>query len=303
MPIPVLLNPAAGPPGRAAALRAAILADGRFAVEEVASGELAAAAARLLGAGARRIVVAGGDGSVSAAASALLRHPEAELAVLPGGTLNHLATHLRLPTDPGAALDLAARGTARPLDVGWAGERLFLNTSAVGAYVTFVRLRERLERRVPYLPATLLAGLLLFFRLPRHHVAVEVEGRARTYLTPLVFVGVGERGVPTSDGAERDSDAPHGLQLIIVHGRRRARLLALGVAAARGGPRAVALRPGVDSVIVQRCRVALGRDHVRVAVDGEVCAVPAPIDYRIDHGRLRVVAPPPAATPPRGPTS
>ena len=289
MPIPVVLNRRAG---TADALRDAIVADARFALAEVEPADVGRAVADAVREGARRVVVAGGDGTVATAAAALLADGDAELAVLPGGTLNHFATHLGVPTDASAALDVAASGEVRRVDVAFVGDQLFLNTSSVGAYVTFVRLRDRLERHLPYAAASLLAGLLLFFRLPTFHVEVEVEGIARRYDTPLVFVGVGERELTTPSFAELVANGRPGLHVIVVRGRRRARMLALGLAAARGGPRAVARMPETDSFVVERCRVSVPRRTTRVSADGEVRRMEAPLDYRIERARLCVVAPP-----------
>ena len=289
MQIPVVLNRRAG---TADALRDAIVADARFALAEVEPADVGRAVADVLREGARRVVVAGGDGTVATTAAALLAQAGAEMAVLPGGTLNHFARHLGVPTETPAALDLAADGTARPVDVAFVGDQLFLNTSSVGAYVTFVRLRDRLERHLPYAAASLLAGLLLFFRLPTFHVEVEVEGIARRYDTPLVFVGVGERELTTPSFAELVANGRPGLHVIVVRGRRRARMLALGLAAARGGPRAVARLPETDSFVVERCRVSVPRRTTRVAADGEVRRMDAPLDYHVERARLCVVAPP-----------
>jgi diacylglycerol kinase family enzyme len=165
----------------------------------------------------------------------------------------------------------------------------------VGAYVRFVLLRERLEPRLGYWLASLVAGLRLFLRLPRYQVELEVEGRALAYETPLVFVGVGERSLATPALDALTGGGRPGLHVIVVRGRRRARILALSVAAARGGPRAVARMPAVDSFVVERCRVSVPRDRVLVSTDGEIQRLAAPLAYRSAPRLLRVVAPPPVA--------
>src|SRR4051812_22340935 len=63
------------------------------------------------------IVAAGGDGTVSAVASALV-DTDIALAVLPMGTLNHFARDLGVPLDPAAAVDIALKGKRRSVDVG-----------------------------------------------------------------------------------------------------------------------------------------------------------------------------------------
>jgi diacylglycerol kinase family enzyme len=298
VPIPAILNCRAG---TADALRDAIRADDRFRLEEVEPDGIREAVERALRAGAARVAVGGGDGSVVSAASVLLElgaEESVELAVLPAGTLNHFARHLGIPVEPADALAVAATGAARAVDAAFVRDRLFVNTSSVGSYVAFVRLRERLEPRFGYWLASLLAGLRLFFRLPRFRVEVEVEGQARVYETPLVFVGVGERTLTAPGLSELVANGRPGLHVIVVRGRRRARILALGLAAARGGARAVARMPEVDSFVVARCRVTVARDQVLASTDGEVVRLPVPLDYRSAPRLLRIAAPAGQAPPP-----
>src|SRR6185295_11107390 len=116
-----------------------------------------------------------------------------ELAILPGGTLNHLAKELSVPLGFADAARLAVSGRASPVDVASVNDRIFVNTSSVGAYVRFVRHRDQLEARLGYHIASLAAGVRLVVRMPTFRVTLEVEGATREYVTPLVFVGVGER--------------------------------------------------------------------------------------------------------------
>ena len=64
------------------------------------------------------------------------------LLVIPGGTFNHFAADLGIDR-MADALAALRRGTAVRIDVGLAGERLFLNTSSLGSYPAFVAIRER----------------------------------------------------------------------------------------------------------------------------------------------------------------
>src|SRR5947208_2999391 len=61
------------------------------------------------------LVVGGGDGTISAAASALVC-TDTRLGVLPLGTLNHFARDLKIPTDLDEAARLIASGQDRAVD-------------------------------------------------------------------------------------------------------------------------------------------------------------------------------------------
>src|SRR3954447_4705000 len=58
------------------------------------------------------LIVGGGDGTISAAASALVG-TETRLGILPLGTLNHFSRDLGLPTDIGEAVKVIAGGNER----------------------------------------------------------------------------------------------------------------------------------------------------------------------------------------------
>ena len=97
------------------------------------------------------------------------------------------------PTDQAKAVQVSANGNIVTTDVGTANGRVFLNTSSVGAYVVFVRTRERLERRLGYRLATIIAGLRLLGIVRPFTVELKLDGEARRYRSALLFIGVGER--------------------------------------------------------------------------------------------------------------
>lgn len=287
--IPAFVNPMAG---NAGAARAALTAVGGFDIREVPPNTLADHVRRAVDEGATRILVAGGDGTIGSAAG-VLSGTGVELAILPCGTLNHLAKDLSLPLDMEEAAKVALNGVAIPVDAAVVNDRVFLNTSSVGAYVTFVRARERLERRLGYHVASIVAGFRLLFRLPLFRVTLDVEGERREYLTPLVFIGVGERELQLPTLGARVADGRTGLHVMVIRRRSGARALATGLAAAARGVQAVARTPAMDVFLVDACQI---EPRTRIAaVDGELVKVSPPLKYRHVPGQLRVVAKPPVA--------
>ncbi len=90
-------------------------------------------------AGADVVVVAGGDGTVMAVATALA-HTGTALALLPTGTGNLLARNLELPLELPAAVEVALGGRPRQLDVGCAtldGDRATVRRFTVMAGIGF----------------------------------------------------------------------------------------------------------------------------------------------------------------------
>ena len=284
--IPAFINAAAGSADEA---REALAASDKFEVREVPPEQLAGAIRAAIDEGAPRVLVAGGDGTIATAA-ALLVGGKTELAILPGGTLNHFARDLGISTVAVEALELAHAGTSRGVDVGMVSGRIFLNTNSVGAYVHFVRMREKLEARFGYRLASAIAAFRILFRLDHIAVELEVDGKSRIYRTPIVFIGVGERELQLPSLGDRVAGGKRGLHVLVVKGRSRARLFVLALSAAARGVKTGARTPELDSFLVDRLNITIkGRNAV--AVDGELASLTSPLAYEIRHAALRVVCP------------
>jgi diacylglycerol kinase family enzyme len=283
--IPAFINPLAG---RASATRDVLSATGRFEIRDVAPESLAEGVAAAVREGAARVVVAGGDGTIGAAAGALLGS-RTELAIVPCGTLNHLAKDLAIPLAPRDAIRVALEGRAALVDSASVNGRVFLNTSSVGAYVTFVRARERLESRIGYHAASMIAGARLLFRLPVFRISLLLHGNRIDYLTPHGCRGVNARELKVPTIGARIPHGRPGLHVMVVRQRSGARALALALAAAARGVHAVSETPAMDAYLVDSLRVE-PRMHT-AAIDGEVVKVEPPLEYRHVPNSLRVVVP------------
>jgi diacylglycerol kinase family enzyme len=133
--------------------------------------------------GTRALGVAGGDGSINAAAGVAAAHG-IPLAVVPGGTLNHLARDLGLVTAGDVAAAVEA-GDAIEVDLPAIDGRRFVNTASFGSYAELVDARESLEERLGKWPAMLVA----LVRVLRRGSPVEVELDGRRRLLWMIFVG------------------------------------------------------------------------------------------------------------------
>ncbi|HJU69261.1 MAG TPA: diacylglycerol kinase family protein [Gemmatimonadaceae bacterium] len=259
-------------------------------IRELAAEDVRPSMERLARDGVRRVAVAGGDGTIAIGA-ALASKLGMELAVIPGGTLNHLAKDLGIPEALDDALRLALTGEARPVDAGSVNGHLFLNTSSVGTYVTFVRMRERLERFLGYRLASIVAAIRLLIRPRAFTVELEVEGQMRSDVTPLVFIGVSERELKLPTLGGRATNGRRGLHLMIVRGRSRARFAALAFAAAARGTRSATRSPALDAFIVNKLTIRMRRPHVYVATDGELHAMSGPLEFAWVADAVKVVVP------------
>jgi diacylglycerol kinase family enzyme len=265
-----------------------------FELEAVQPQEIESALKQSIDHGTKRILVAGGDGTIATAA-ALVAKSDVELAILPGGTLNHFAKDHNIPTDLGKAAFVASDGLVVGADIGYVNDCVFLNTSSIGAYVTFVRDREQYEKRLGYRIASALAFVRTLTELRAFTVTLEVEGAKKTYRSSLVFIAVGERELQLPKLGSRVENGKRGLHVMIVRGRKRARLFALALAGIAKGTKQAEKLPEFDDFIVDSCRIDLVRPRTTVGLDGELKRLQTPLDYRIERDAIRLVV----ARPPR----
>ena len=145
-------------------------------VDELLGGAAASGRPKALG-------VAGGDGSVAAAAAVAIEHG-LPLAVIAAGTLNHFARDVGLET-PQDTADAVVSGQAVKVDVAEVNGTPFLNTSSIGAYPEMVRRRDRLSGRLgKWLGLTVAAAQVL-----RHQAPVSLIVNGKPLSVWIVFIG------------------------------------------------------------------------------------------------------------------
>ena len=241
--------------------------------------------------GVTALVAAGGDGTVSAVAAAASA-AGIPLAILPLGTRNHFARDLGIPLDPASAIRAAAAGRVRAVDVGEVNGHVFVNNSSVGLYPALVRERDRhvWRRRSGKLFATLRAAWRVIGRVERHHVLLASRDKGVVRDASFVFVGNNDYDPRFLSGRARESlDAGQLSLWVPKRPPSRTGFLRLALRAAFGRLKAA---KDLDQIRLPEVWVDIGRRHVRVATDGEVLRMKAPLHYRIRPRALRVLAPP-----------
>jgi YegS/Rv2252/BmrU family lipid kinase len=233
------------------------------------------------------VVAAGGDGTVNAVAARLAGTDRA-LGVIPGGTLNHFAKDLGIPSDLERAAAVIHAGRARRVDVAEVNGRVFLNNSSIGLYVEIVRERE-IYRKHGWRKWTALAGAIVhtFSHWPLVRARVEIEGRAVDRRTPFVFIGNNRYKMEGLRMGARDR-LDEGL-LCLLTARRLSRwsLVRMAISGLTGG-----LRHSRDLDVLSATEVWIKtKRRVPVSLDGEIVRLSAPLHYRIRPAALKVLAP------------
>jgi len=295
MAVPVLLNRGGGALSRDPALaeraETALRAAGLDIEVELLSGGDCSVRCRTIA--ERRdplLIVGGGDGTISAAASVLVG-TETKLGVLPLGTLNHFARDLGIPTDLDEAAKLIAAGKEIRVDVGEMNERIFINNSAIGLYPLMVVDRDQQRKRLGRSKALalLVASLRTLARFNHQRLTLTVnEEHTGRVDTPLLFVGNNDYRIDIGAPGQRESLDDGQLFVLVMRKKTRRGLIGASVRALLGRSRS-------DDMVkldgVERLRVSSHRSLLAVSLDGEVVRVEPPLEYKILKKALRVIAP------------
>jgi diacylglycerol kinase family enzyme len=235
------------------------------------------------------VIAAGGDGTVSAVAAGLAG-TAMPLAVIPLGTLNHFAKDLAMPLELGDAARAICDGVTEPVDVGEVNGRVFINNSSIGLYPEAVVMRDDQRKRGwRKLPAMLLAAARVLWRFPLLAISVATPEGSVATKTPLLFVGNNEYSTTLPSVGTREALDRGVLALYTMRARSRMKMLWLVV-------RALFRRPEViddfEARQVTEATVRCKKQHLVVALDGEVQRMTSPLAYRIRPGALIVRRPP-----------
>lgn len=246
----------------------------------------AGAARAAVDAGASVVLVAGGDGTLRAAAGPLLRSTAA-LAVVPFGSGDLLARNLRLPLDVGDAVALAFDGEPAPLDllrVQAAGlEEYALVMAGLGADAAVLAdTREPLKRLIGA-GAYLVAGAKHVAARPVHtSIAVDGAEPAWGYAS---LVGIGNVGeLRPGVALMPDADAADGRLDVVAASPRHARDVLHMMAGTLVGSRR---EPGLDRYRGRRVEVTTA-SPVPCHVDGDILGEVTSLTAEVLLAALRV---------------
>jgi diacylglycerol kinase family enzyme len=258
-------------------------------VELIDGSDCAARCRTLAERGDELVVVGGGDGTISAAASALVG-TDTRLGILPLGTLNHFARDLRIPDKIEDAAKLIGERPERQVDVAEMNGRIFINNSAIGLYPLLVVDRDSQRKRLgrPKAAAMIVASIRTLVRFGHQRLILTVNEQEGVIDTPLLFVGNNDYRTELPAAGQRDSLEDGRLCILVMRKKTRRGFIAASV-------RALLNRSRADDMVrlddADRLRVSSRKRVIAVSLDGEVVRVEPPLDYKICPRALRVIAP------------
>ncbi len=229
--------------------------------------------------GADLLGVAGGDGTQALVAAVAAEH-DIPFLVISAGTRNHFAMDLGLDRDdPSRCLDALTDGVELRVDLGFAGDRPFVNNASFGAYAAIVQSPGYRDDKIGT-SLELLPDLLTRQQGP----LLTARAAGKTLAHP--------HAVLVSNNPYRTDD-PFGL------GRRdcldAAVLGVLGIRVDNAAEAAALLLDsapgGLTILTATEVVIEADRPQIEAGIDGEALVLPAPVHCRIVPGALRVRVP------------
>ena len=242
--------------------------------------------------GGRRVVVAGGDGSMHAVVAALHRRGElvdAELGLIPLGTGNDFARGVGIPLDPVEAARVVISAASRPVDVlvDCAGE-VVVNAVHVGVGAEAGREAENWKSRLGrlgYYAGAVIAGV----KTGGQRLRVEADGEVLADIDRSVLqVGIAN-GPCIGGGTELapDADVADGLlDVVVSFATAPLDRLAYGLRLRRGSH-----DQRTDVVAVQAKSVGVSGQQFWCNADGELYGPERNHSWRVEPGAARVLLP------------
>lgn len=241
------------------------------------------------------VVAAGGDGTINAVAQVVLGSGLA-FGVLPQGTFNYFSRTHGIPADTELATRALLRASVQPAQVGLVNDRVFLVNASLGLYPQLLEDREAYKQR--YGRSRLVAfgaALVTLFAAHRPlHLHLTSHGAERRVRTPTLFVA--NNALQLEQIGIDDATALNEGQLVAITLEPVGTLSMLwlmlhGAFGKLGAAREVASF-GFESM---NAHPAAPRGHakVKVATDGEIVWLRAPLVFRVSPEPLPLLTPAP----------
>jgi diacylglycerol kinase family enzyme len=238
------------------------------------------------------VIAAGGDGTVSALAGALVATggDSMPMGILPTGTLNHFAKDIGLPLKVADAAKVIALNKPTPVDVGEVNNRTFVNNASIGLYPHMVSKRDRHRQRLGYGKwlAMFVAFLSVFRRYPVLEVDLAAGDASVRRTTPFVFVGNNWYEFAAFNLGGRGCMQNGVLSLYTANRTGRLGLVVLAVRALFGR---LDQARDFDALRLRSFTVDTPKKTLRIALDGEVTRMTPPLRFLSRPAALRVLAP------------
>ncbi|WP_304641497.1 diacylglycerol/lipid kinase family protein [Pseudomonas sp.] len=236
------------------------------------------------------VVAAGGDGTLNAVAQAVLGSG-LPFGILPQGTFNYFGRTHGISQDTEQAARCLLDAQIRPVQVGLINDRLFLVNASFGLYPKILEDREQFKQRYGRSRWVALWSALVTLMQAHRQLSVQLEFGEQVHRlrTPSVVVDnnalqLEQMGIDEVDDLTRNH--------LVAMAAKPVGTLALYGILFRGLASRLGEADNVLSFSFNRMTARLGsRRRIKVAMDGEICFLNTPLQFRVAEQRLPLLVP------------
>lgn len=237
------------------------------------------------------VVAAGGDGTLNAVSNVVLG-TGLPFAILPQGTFNYFGRTYGISQDTETATRGMLDAVIEPVQVGMLNDKVFLVNASLGLYPTLLEDREAYKQRYGRSRwVALWSAMVTLFRAHRKlSVELDFEGSTRKLRTQTIVVGnnalqLEHIGVHKEVELQRD-------HLVAMTAKPLSTLALYGLVA-RGLISRMGEADNLISFGFKKMTVRLGpaRRRIKVAMDGEIFWLSAPLEFRVPDEYLPLLVP------------
>jgi diacylglycerol kinase family enzyme len=236
------------------------------------------------------VVAAGGDGTLNAVAQTVLG-TGLPFGILPQGTFNYFGRAHGISQDTERAARCLLDARIRPVQVGLVNDRLFLVNASFGLYPKLLEDREVYKQRYGRSRWVALWSALVTLAQAHRQLRVQLDlgEKIHRLRTPSVVVDnnilqLQQMGIDEAADLEQHqlvAMMPKPVGTLALYG-----LLARGLASQLGDA------DNLISFSFDRMTARLGsRARIKVAMDGEICHLNTPLQFRVAAHRLPLLVP------------
>lgn len=235
------------------------------------------------------IIAAGGDGSISAAATAIIGTNK-NLGVIPLGTFNYFAKDLGVPLEIDSAVEVFKSGRPTQKLVGKVNDLVFLNNASIGIYPRVLKEREQIYKKWGRNRVLAYYSVITTLLKPQPSISMRIalENEEATRSSPFLFVAGNAFQLESFNLPGQKCLAQNTLAVYVSRPYKKLKMLKHAVMTAMRHYKK-------DEQFEQFCAKNLWIDtpntSLKVAVDGEIHDLKTPLHFRMEPQGLNVWMP------------
>jgi YegS/Rv2252/BmrU family lipid kinase len=151
------------------------------------------------------IIVAGGDGTINRVLNVMMKNDiKVPLGIIPAGTSNDFARHIKMPTNISKCIDKILAGNIQEVDVGLANDKYFINVCSAGLFTNASQKVDVVLKNLVGKISYFIEGAHQMFKFKPFYVKIETENDILIEKVSLFLVFNGS----SVGGMDKFTDSP-----------------------------------------------------------------------------------------------